>query len=71
MNLKEFATLERYKNHELARELTTLMRTYDREAEPMHENRLNGLKSGRLKAKPIEVRALLELTGNAVESFRV
>ena len=71
MNLKEFATLERYKNHEIARQLTTIMKSYDKELPPMHENRLNGLKSGRLKAKPEEIRALMELTGNAVESFRI
>lgn len=70
MNINDFAKVENYKNHELAWELTLLMKSYDKESEPMHENRLNGLKSGRLKPRPIETRALLEISGNMVESFK-
>lgn len=71
MTLKEFAKIEKYTNHALARAITELMKSYDHEAPPMYENRLNSLKSGRIKrASELEIRALLELTSNQVDRYK-
>ena len=54
----------------ILRDINEEMRSIDRECQLMYMNRLNGLRSGKLKARGIEVQALLAYSGGDVESFR-
>ena len=51
------------------RDLTELLRKYDRECQLMTANRLNRLRGGSV-ATPDETRALLEWSGGLIASFR-
>ena len=51
------------------RDLTELLRKYDRECVVLTANRLNRLRAGSVP-NPSELRALLEWSNNALDSFR-
>jgi hypothetical protein len=53
----------------LERDLTELMRKYDRESQVMTANRLNRLRAGSVPT-PDESRALLEWSETRLDSFR-
>ena len=51
------------------RDLTELLRKYDRECAVLTANRLNRLRAGSVPT-PDETRALLEWSENTIDSFR-
>lgn len=54
----------------ILRDLNEIMRSIDRECQLMYMNRLNGLRSGKLTPRPLEIQAVLAYSGNLVESYK-
>jgi len=54
----------------ILRDLNEYMRSIDRECQLMYMNRLNGLRSGKLKARAIELQALLAYSGSLVDCYK-
>ena len=69
MTLKQHMKAEGIPQKFLERDLTELMRKYDRESQVMTANRLNRLRAGSVPM-PDETRALIEWSGTALDSFR-
>lgn len=70
MTLQDFQSEKGIGWKYILRDINEEMRSIDRECQLMYMNRLNGLRSGKLKAKPIEVQGLISYTGSLVDSFR-
>ncbi len=68
MTLKQHMTSKGIQQKAVERDLTMLMRSYDRECDIMTANRLNSLRAGR-NPRAIELRALLEYSNNLIDSF--
>jgi len=69
MTLKQHMKSEGMPQKVLERDLTELMRKYDRESQVMTANRLNRLRAGSVPT-PDESRALLEWSETRLDSFR-
>ena len=69
MTLKQHMKAEGMPQKVLERDLTELLRKYDRECAVLTANRLNRLRAGSVPT-PDESRALLEWSENSIESFR-
>ena len=69
MTLKQHMKAEGMPQKVVERELTELMRKYDRECVAMTANRLNRLRGGSV-ATPDETRALMEWSDGLIASFR-
>ena len=69
MTLKKHMKAEGMPQKVLERDLTELLRKYDRECAVLTANRLNRLRAGSVPT-PDESRALLEWSENSIESFR-
>ena len=69
MTLKQHMKAEGIPQKVLERDLTELMRKYDRESLVMTANRLNRLRAGSVPM-PDETRALIEWSGTALDSFQ-
>ena len=69
MTLKQHMKAEGMPQKVVERELTELLRKYDRECVAMTANRLNRLRAGSVPT-PDETRALIEWSGTALDSFR-
>jgi len=70
MTLQDYAKQHGIQWKAVERDLTEIIKSHDREAEPLYRNRLYGLRAGRLKARAHELRAVLEYTGNEVQGFK-
>ena len=70
MTIKDFMKAEGHTIVTLSHALSEEIKAHNREDGPMYQNRLNSLMSGRLKAREHELRALLSLSGNMVDSYR-
>ena len=69
MTLKQHMKSEGMPQKAVERSLTELMRGYDAECVVLTANRLNRLRAGSVP-NPSELRALLEWSNNALDSFR-
>jgi len=69
MTLKQHMKSEGMPQKVVERDLTELMRKYDRECQVMTANRLNRLRAGSVPT-PDESRALLEWSETRLDSFR-
>ena len=69
MTLKQHMKSAGMPQKAVERDLTELLRKYDRECQLMTANRLNRLRGGSV-ATPDETRALLEWSGGLIASFR-
>ena len=69
MTLKQHMKSEGMPQKVVERDLTELLRKYDRECVVLTANRLNRLRAGSVPT-PDETRALLEWSENTIESFR-
>ena len=69
MTLKQHMKAEGMPQKVVERELTELLRKYDRECQVMTANRLNRLRAGSVPT-PDESRALLEWSDGLIASFR-
>ena len=69
MTLKQIMKFEGMPQKVVERDLTELLRKYDRECQLMTANRLNRLRGGSVPT-PAETRALLEWSENSIDSFR-
>ena len=69
MTLKQHMKSEGIFQKAVERDLTELLRKYDRECQVMTANRLNRLRGGSV-ATPDETRALLEWSDGLISSFR-
>jgi len=69
MTLKQHMKSEGIFQKAVERDLTELLRKYDRECQVMTANRLNRLMGGSVPT-PDETRALLEWSENSIDSFR-
>ena len=69
MTLKQHMKSEGMPQKVVERDLTELMRKYDRESQVMTANRLNRLRAGSVPT-PDESRALLEWSETRLDSFR-
>jgi len=69
MTLKQHMKAEGMPQKVLERDLTELLRKYDRECAVLTANRLNRLRAGSVPT-PDETRALLEWSENTIDSFR-
>ena len=69
MTLKQHMKAEGMPQKVVERDLTEILRKYDRECQIMTANRLNRLRGGSV-ATPDETRALLEWSENSIDSFR-
>ena len=69
MTLKQHMKSEGMPQKVVERDLTELMRKYDRECVVMTANRLNRLRAGSVPT-PDETRALLEWSDGLIASFR-
>ena len=69
MTLKKHMKAEGMPQKCVDRDLTELLRKYDRECAVLTANRLNRLRAGSVPT-PDESRALLEWSENSIESFR-
>ena len=69
MTLKQHMKFERMPQKVVERDLTELLRKYDRECAVLTANRLNRLRAGSVPTAD-ETRALLEWSENTIESFR-
>ena len=68
MTLDQWRINQNWTWERLARELTYLLKSYGEDA--LYSNRVWLFRKGRQKPGCQHVRALLELTGNEVESYR-
>jgi len=69
MTLKQHMKAEGMPQKVVERDLTELLRKYDRECQVMTANRLNRLRGGSVPT-PDETMALLEWSENSIDSFR-
>ena len=69
MTLKQHMKSEGMPQKVVERDLTELMRKYDRECQVMTANRLNRLRAGSVPM-PDESRALLEWSETRLDSYR-
>ena len=69
MTLKQHMKAEGMPQKVIERDLTELLRKYDRECAVLTANRLNRLRAGSVPT-PDETRALLEWSENSIDSFR-
>ena len=69
MTLKQIMKFEGMPQKVVERDLTELLRKYDRECAVLTSNRLNRLRGGSVPT-PDETRALLEWSENSIDSFR-
>ena len=69
MTLKQHMKFEGMPQKVVERDLTELLRKYDRECAVLTANRLNRLRAGS-EPTPDETRALLEWSENSIDSFR-
>jgi len=69
MTLKQHMKFEGMPQKVVERDLTELLRKYDRECAVLTANRLNRLRAGAVPT-PDETRALLEWSENSIDSFR-
>jgi hypothetical protein len=69
MTLKQHMKAEGVPQKCIERDLTELLRKYDRECQVMTANRLNRLRAGSVPT-PDESRALLEWSETRLDSFR-
>jgi hypothetical protein len=69
MTLKQYMKAEGMPQKVVERDLTELLRKYDRECQVMTANRLNRLRGGSVPT-PDETMALLEWSENSIDSFR-
>ena len=69
MTLKQHMKAEGMPQKVVERDLTELLRKYDRECAVLTANRLNRLRAGSVPT-PDETRALLEWSENSIDSFR-
>ena len=69
MTLKQHMKAEGVSQKCIERDLTELLRKYDRECQVMTANRLNRLRAGSVPT-PDESRALLEWSETRLDSFR-
>ena len=69
MTLKQHMKSEGMPQKVVERDLTELMRKYDRESQVMTANRLNRLRAGSVPM-PDESRALLEWSETRLDSYR-
>ena len=69
MTLKQHMKSEGMPQKVVERDLTELMRKYDRESQVMTANRLNRLRAGSVPT-PDESRALLEWSETRLDSYR-
>ena len=69
MTLKQHMKSEGIFQKAVERDLTELLRKYDRECQVMTANRLNRLRAGSVPT-PDESRALLEWSETRLDSFR-
>jgi len=69
MTLKQHMKSEGMPQKVVERDLTELMRKYDRESQVMTANRLNRLRAGSVPM-PDETRALLEWSETRLDSYR-
>ena len=69
MTLKQHMKAEGMPQKVVERDLTELLRKYDRECAVLTSNRLNRLRAGSVPM-PDETRALIEWSGTALDSFR-
>ena len=69
MTLKQHMKAEGVPQKCIERDLTELLRKYDRECQVMTANRLNRLRAGSVPT-PDESRALLEWSDGLIASFR-
>ena len=69
MTLKQHMKAEGMPQKVVERDLTELLRKYDRECAVLTANRLNRLRAGSVPT-PDETRALLEWSENTIDSFR-
>jgi len=69
MTLKQHMKSEGISQKAVERDLTELLRKYDRECQVMTANRLNRLRGGSVPT-PDESRALLEWSETRLDSFR-
>ena len=69
MTLKQHMKAEGVPQECIERDLTELLRNYDRECQVMTANRLNRLRAGSVPT-PDESRALLEWSETRLDSFR-
>ena len=69
MTLKQHMKAEGIPQKVIERDLTELLRKYDRECAVLTANRLNRLRAGSVPT-PDETRALLEWSENSIDSFR-
>ena len=69
MTLKQHMKAEGMPQKVVERDLTELLRKYDRECAVLTANRLNRLRGGSVPT-PDETRALQEWSENTIESFR-
>ena len=68
MTLNQWRINQNWTWERLARELTYLLKSYGEDA--LYSNRVWLFRKGRQNPGSVHVRALLELTGNEVESYR-
>lgn len=68
MTLDQYRIDKGWSWERIARELTYILKSYGEDA--LYSNRVWLFRKGRQKPGSQHVRALLELTGNEVESFR-
>ena len=69
MTLKQHMKAEGMPQKVVERDLTEILRKYDRECQIMTANRLNRLRGGSV-ATPDETRALMEWSDGLIASFR-
>ena len=69
MTLKQIMKFEGMPQKVVERDLTELLRKYDRECAVLTANRLNRLRGGSV-ATPDETRALMEWSDGLIASFR-
>ena len=69
MTLKQIMKFEGMPQKVVERDLTEILRKYDRECQIMTANRLNRLRGGSVPT-PDETRALLEWSDGLIASFR-
>lgn len=68
MTLDQWRQEQGWNWERVARELTYLLKSYGEDA--LYSNRVWLFRKGRQNPGGVHVRALLEMTGNEVESFR-